>query len=307
MSIFITLLIGMLVPIQTAANARLRISIGSVWVVTLISFMVSSLLLTMISVMAGMPLLPSAAQISNTPWWSCTGGIIALCTVTMTICLFRALGQLQTTILPLSGQLLFSLVIDHFGLFGSVRIPFSAIRLMAILLLVAGVLLVIVTPDFKKKGKTPHSISQNVLLWQISGIGTGCLTASIGAIYGRLGLCLGSAIQASTISFLIATIVIAVMCIGNGKLGRIHMTFKKGNPWWMWLGGVCGAIAVFGNSWLIPQIGAGAFFMALLLGQMLLGLLMENYGWMGAIRKRISYVQLTGIALMIAGVVIIRT
>ena len=178
---------------------------------------------------------------------------------------------------------------------------------MAILLLIAGVLLVIVTPNFKKKGETPHSISRNVLLWQISGIGTGCLTASIGAIYGKLGLCLGSAIQASTISFLIATIVIAVMCIGNGKLGRIHMTFKKGNPWWMWLGGVCGAIAVFGNSWLIPQIGAGAFFMALLLGQMLLGLLMENYGWMGAIRKRISYVQLTGIALMIAGVVIIRT
>ena len=32
----IALLMGMLVPIQTAANARMRTSIGPVWVVTLI-------------------------------------------------------------------------------------------------------------------------------------------------------------------------------------------------------------------------------------------------------------------------------
>ncbi|OUO98403.1 DMT family transporter [Barnesiella sp. An22] len=115
-----------------------------------------------------------------------------------------------------------------------------------------------------------------------------------------------SAVQASTLSFFIATTVIAVFCIGSGKLGRMRMAFKKENPWWMWLGGICGAIAVFGNSWLIPQIGAGAFFMALLLGQMLLSLLMEKYGWMGSVQKQISYLQLAGVALMIAGVAIIR-
>lgn len=147
----IALLIGMLVPVQTAANARMRISVGSVWVVTFISFMVSSLLLALISAMMRMPLLPSAAQIAVTPWWGWTGGIIALCTIIITICLFCALGQLQTTILPLLGQLLFSLVIDHFGLFGSVRIPFSAMRMLAMLLLIAGVLLVVVIPNLRKR------------------------------------------------------------------------------------------------------------------------------------------------------------
>lgn len=74
----------------------------------------------------------------------------------------------------------------------------------------------------------------------------------------------------------------------------------------MWLAGVFGAIAVFGNAWLIPQIGAGAFFMALLLGQMALSLLMEDHGWLGAMRKRITSVQLTGIALMVVGIMLIR-
>lgn len=302
----ITLLMGMLVPIQTAANARMRISVGPVLVVTLISFMVSSLLLSVVSVITGIPILPSAAHVSQTPWWGWTGGVIALCTVTIIICLFRALGQLQTTILPLLGQLMFSLVIDHFGLFGSVRIPFSALRMMAMLLLIAGVLLIVINPDLRKK-EASHTVSRNTLLWQMAAIIAGCLTASIGAIYGILGLCLESAVQASTMSFFIATIVIAAVCLGSGKLGRMRMAFRKENPWWVWLGGLCGAIAVFGNSWLIPQIGAGAFFMALLLGQMSLSLLMEKYGWMGALRKRISYVQLIGIALMTAGVALLKT
>lgn len=46
--------------------------------------------------------------------------------------------------------------------------------------------------------------------------------------------------------------------------------------------------------------------MALLLGQMLLSLLMERYGWMESVKKQISYVQLAGIALMMAGVAMIR-
>ncbi len=302
----IALLMGMLVPVQTAANARMRTSVGPAFVVTFISFAVSSLLLATVSAAKGIPPLPSAAQTAGVPWWGWTGGIIALFTITVTIYLFRALGQLQTAILPLLGQLLFSLVIDHFGLFGSVRIPFSAMRAMAMLLMAGGVLLVVVVPDLGKKGKAHLSTTRHILPWQLTGIAAGCLMASIGAIYGRLGICLGSAVQASTISFLIASGVIAAVCIVNGKMGHARKAFARGNPWWMWLGGVCGAVSVYGNAWLIPQVGAGAFFMAFLLGQMSLSLLMEGRGWMGAMKRRTTFIQFAGIALMVAGVAMIR-
>ena len=306
MLVITALLMGMLVPVQTAANARMRTSVGPAFVVTLVSFAVSSLLLSVVSVVNGIPILPTAAQIANVPWWGWTGGVIALFTITVTIYLFRALGQLQTAILPLLGQLLFSLVIDHFGLFGSVCVPLSVQRLVAMCLLISGVLLIVVVPNLGKSKMAQPTTGRHILLWQITGIVAGCLMASIGAIYGWLGVCLGSAVQASTVSFLIATAVIAAVCIGNGQLRRVRGAFAKGNPWWMWLGGVCGAISVFGNAWLIPQIGAGAFFMAFLLGQMALSLLMEGHGWMGAMKRRITPVQIVGIALMMAGVAMLR-
>ena len=306
MLLIIALLTGMLFPIQTAANARMRASVGPAFVATFIAFSVSSLVLCGVSFLCGMEILPTVAQISAVPWWGWTGGMIGLCTITATIYLFKALGQLQTIILPLLGQLLFSLVIDHFGLFGSVRIPLSALRIFAMLLLISGVLLIVVVPNIGKGKVAQPTIGSHVLLWQTIGVVAGCLMASIGAIYGRLGVCLGSAVQASTVSFLIATAAIAAFCVGSGKIRCVRKAFSKQNPWWMWLAGVFGAIAVFGNAWLIPQIGAGAFFMALLLGQMALSLLMEDHGWLGAMRKRITSVQLTGIALMVVGIMLIR-
>lgn len=297
---------GALVPVQTAANACMRAVVGMAVVVTLVSFTVSTLLLAAVSAAAGIPLLPSAAQAANVPWWGWTGGILALVTITLTICLFRELGQLQTAILPLLGQLSFSLVIDHFGLFGSARIPLSAIRVVAVLLLIAGVSLVVVVPNLGKHKAEKSAPSARLVFWQLTGIAAGCLMASIGAIYGALGTRLGSAVQASTVSFIIATLVVAAVCAVTGRIGRIRKAFAKGHPWWMWLGGACGAVAVFGNAWLIPLVGAGAFFMAYLLGQMSLSLLMEGRGWMGAERKRISPLQLVGIALMLAGVAMIR-
>lgn len=300
------LLTGMFFPIQTAANARMRASVGPAFVATFIAFSVSSLVLCGVSLLCGMVILPTAAQISTVPWWGWTGGIIGLCTITATIYLFKALGQLQTIILPLLGQLLFSLVIDHFGLFGSVRIPLSALRVFAMFLLISGVLLVVVVPNLSKNKVGQPAIGSHILLWQITGVVTGCLMASIGAIYGRLGVCLGSAVQASAVSFLIATVIIAAFCVGSGKIHCVRKALSKQTPWWMWLAGVFGAIAVFCNAWLIPQIGAGAFFMALLLGQMSLSLLMEGRGWMGAMKRKITPVQFVGIALMIIGVAMIR-
>lgn len=302
--LIIALLMGMLVPVQTAANARMRTSVGPVFVVTLISFVVSACSLSAVSAACRIPILPSALQLASTPWWSWTGGIIALLTITVTIYLFRALGQLQTSILPLLGQLSFSLVIDHFGLFGSVRIPLSTIRMIAMMLVVTGVLFVIIFPHLRMQKQA--SRNARTLFWQIAGVVTGCLMASIGAIYGTLGICLGSAVQASAVSFLTATCVIIVVCAANGSIRCVRKAFVRGNPWWMWLGGICGAVAVFGNSWLIPEIGAGAFFTALLFGQMLLSLCMEKYGWMGATKKQITSVQIVGIVLTLVGVALIR-
>lgn len=300
--LLIALLTGMGVPLQTAANARVRLAAGSLTATVLISFSVSLVVLLLISQILGAPVLPSAAQFAAVPLWAWSGGIIALFTIAASTFLFKMLGQLQTTVLPLLGQLSFSLVIDHFGLFGSMQIPLTGTRLAAMALILAGVALAVVLPNLKQQ----RTDNAGKLMWQITGVAAGCLMASIGAVYGRLGTLLGSAVQASTLSFLLAVFAIGIFCLAAGSIKNTAAVFKAKLPWWAWLGGICGAVSVFANALLIPSLGAGTFFTAMLLGQMLLSLVMEARGWLGAPKKIIAPVQFAGIALMFAGVALIR-
>lgn len=297
-------LTGALTPIQTAANARLRKNVGDVAAVTLVSFTVSLLVLLAAAAAGGGLVLPTADMLRSAPWWSWCGGLIALFTIAASIQLFKALGQFQAALLPMLGQLLFSLVIDSFGLFGARVIPLSAARALAACLLIAGALSAAARPNVKA-GAPRGGAGGTAGLWQTVGVGAGCLMATIGAIYGSLGTMLGSAVSASAISFAAAVAAAALSCAVTGRIKSIRGAFR-GGPWWMWLGGICGALAVCGNAWLIPRIGAGAFFMALLLGQISLSLCMERRGLLGAPQKNITAAQLAGTAMMFAGAVIVR-
>lgn len=304
--LLITVLMGLLVPIQTAANSRLRATVGEAYLSTLISFSVSTLFLLTVALVAGISVFPTEEMLHAAPWWSWLGGIIALLTITSTIYMFRELGQLQTMVIPLFSQLIFSLAIDHFGWFGAQVIPMNTNRLAGALLLVVGIILIVVLPRLKGQQVAGTAKGGRMMLWQICAVVTGCLMASIGAIYARLGSLIGSPVQASTVSFIIATTVMLLFCFFSGKVKNISKAFDRRHPWWMWLGGICGAITVYGNAWLIPKIGAGLFIMLLLIGQLSLSLLMEQRGWLGAPQKKITPIQIIGILLMLCGIGCIR-
>lgn len=297
-------LIGALTPVQTAANARLGKNAGDVSAVTLISFTISTALLLAAGGAAGLPPLPSAGELAAAPWWSWTGGVIALFTIGASIQLFKTLGQLQASLLPMLGQVLFSLVIDHFGLFGAARAAVTPARAFAACLTSAGAVAAAAAP-YTKGGARDGRRGMSALPWQTAGVAAGCMMAAIGAIYGTLGTALGSAVRAASASFVVAALAAAAFCASTGRLRNVRAAFR-GGPWWMWLGGVCGALAVCGNSWLIPRMGAGAFFMPLIFGQVSLSLCMELRGWLGAPRRRVSAAQLAGVAAMFAGVALLR-
>ncbi|MCC6862501.1 MAG: DMT family transporter [Bryobacterales bacterium] len=68
--------------------------------------------------------------------------------------------------------------------------------------------------------------------------------------------------------------------------------------------GVLGACLVFAIAWLIPQVGAGPVMITLLAGQILGGLLMSHFGWLGSPVQPITFMKLLGVMVMIAGVVL---
>ena len=305
--LIIALAIGLLMPFQTAANSRLRGVVGPAYVSTLVSFSVSTLALLLVSLVAGIPIMPTSEMLATAPWWSWFVGIVAVVTITIAIHLFKEIGQLQALIIPMFSQLIFSLLIDHFGWFGAKVIPLGTNRIIGALLLIIGVTLVVVLPRLKTKQQTAVANSgSRQTFWQLMAVLSGCLSASITGAYAQLSSIVGNPVQATTVAFFIATMALLLFCTCLGKTQLVGKAFSRDYPWWMWTGGLCGAIIVFGNAWLVPKVGVGVFSMSLLVGQLALSMLMEHNGWLGAPRKRITWLPIVGILMMLAGVALIR-
>ncbi len=55
-----------------------------------------------------------------------------------------------------------------------------------------------------------------------------------------------------------------------------------------------------------PRLGAALTFSLLVAGQLLMGVLMDHFGTLGIQTQPMSWMRMTGIGLIIAGVVLIR-
>lgn len=140
MLLLIALVVGGLIPIQTAANSRLRLSVGNHPVVSaLISFSVALLVaIVATTILRGNPL-PHFAPGTSAPWWVWLGGLMGVCFVLGNIVLFPRLGAVQTVVLPILGQVVMGLVIDRFGLFNAPRIDVSVPRILGALVVLVGI------------------------------------------------------------------------------------------------------------------------------------------------------------------------
>jgi len=76
---------------------------------------------------------------------------------------------------------------------------------------------------------------------------------------------------------------------------------KTVNP--MLLGaGILGACLVFGIAFLIPRIGAIRLTLIMLFGQIIGGLVLSHFGWLGSPHEPVSARKLVGTLVMFAGV-----
>ena len=139
--ILMALVAGLSVPTQAGINAQLGLWTRSPVLASTISFAVGTLTLIIYSLVTRIPL-PNPAAIGAHPWWIWTGGTLGAFFVTTTIVLVPKLGATTMVALILAGQMVASLLLDHFGLLGYPLHPISLGRIAGVLLLCAGVWLI---------------------------------------------------------------------------------------------------------------------------------------------------------------------
>ena len=129
--------VGGLIPVQSAINSRLASRIGAVLPASAISFAVGTAGLGLAAILTGTAV-PWAATAATQPWWIWLGGLCGLVFLTMNIVLLPRIGASATVVLPLVGQVFGGLVIDVTGAFGMTERPITVLRGLGALLVVLG-------------------------------------------------------------------------------------------------------------------------------------------------------------------------
>ena len=322
----LSIIIGLSLSVQTAVNSRLRGAVGSPFFATFASFLIGTLLLGVLTVFrGGDTFFPVGA-----PWWSYLGGVLGVIFLTSNILLFRPLGAVETMLLPVLGQVSMSLVIDHYGWFGSPQISLGPVRILGAILMLGGIALAVIM----RKNTAPLSSTHTSRWhWRTLGLIAGGLSAIQSAVNGHLGTLLHSPLNAAFVSFGTGTIaLLVIVAIGRqwptkGRLEAAaaalaqtnhHATLDENpeqapearpdlrHPWWMWIGGILGAAYVFTIALVVPQIGTGLALMFAMVGQIAGSLAIDHFGLFAARRNPIVPVQLLGVIVMAIGVTLIR-
>ncbi|MEJ7577412.1 MAG: DMT family transporter [Pyrinomonadaceae bacterium] len=136
----LALLAGAATALQIGVNSQLRVGLGNPFQAGLVSFAVGTIALAIIALPQGLQW--NFAQTMSLPWWVWTGGLLGAYFVTALIILAPRLGASTLIGLALTGQLLVSLVLDHYGLLGFPVQRLSLPRMLGAALLIAGVVLI---------------------------------------------------------------------------------------------------------------------------------------------------------------------
>jgi len=160
-TVLLALIGGMLLAIMIKLNSELAAGLSPVhasWLAHCIGAMTALVLMMLVSKVAqlkhakihngGNELTNDVPQSSlnsqSAPFWSYLGGLPgALVVIFASITINSELGFSATLVLGLLGQVVFSLIVDHFGLFGMVKKSVNVRQFLPVLCICTGCLLII--------------------------------------------------------------------------------------------------------------------------------------------------------------------
>ncbi|HEX7126824.1 MAG TPA: DMT family transporter [Thermodesulfobacteriota bacterium] len=137
--VLVALVAGAGLPLQSGINAQLVRFVGHPVLAALVSFLVGTAALAAYAAAGRLPVSP--ARLAEAPLWAWTGGLLGAAFVAVAADLAPRLGATFFVGVVVAGQMIASLVLDHFGLVGFPRYPVSPSRLLGAALVVLGVAL----------------------------------------------------------------------------------------------------------------------------------------------------------------------
>ena len=139
-----------------------------------------------------------------------------------------------------------------------------------------------------------ESILLIILIGLIGGIAVGLQGPMASLITQRLGI-FESVFIVHLGGALIA--LVPILIYGGGKLGE-----WRNLPWYVLGAGIFGLVVLGAVSYTIPRVGAAAAIMTIVAGQLLISVILDHFGLLGAAIRPLDASRLLGLVVVLAGV-----
>ncbi len=127
-----------------------------------------------------------------------------------------------------------------------------------------------------------------------------------GVVNAQLGRVLDNVVLATLISFVVGSLTLLVVFLARNNwtdgsgLQRLPQV-----PPVLYIGGILGAFYVTLVALLIPKIGVANTMIAIILGQVLLSLLLDHFGFLGIEVREVNWLRILGASLVLSGLVLV--
>ena len=136
--ILFAIVVGFVLPVQAGINAQLRLSLGHPITTAFASFLVGTLALGVLALVMRVPV-PAAQLAAQAPIWQWTGGLLGAAYIAAAVVLAPRLGAATMIASVVAGQMIASVLLDHYGLVGFAQRAATPGRLLGAALVILGV------------------------------------------------------------------------------------------------------------------------------------------------------------------------
>lgn len=130
---------GACIALQAAANGMFRRNLNDQWYAAFFSIC-GTFTTAMVALLLFRPTAPLMEAVRSTQWWNWIGGPLGALIVLAGAALTPRLGAAAFIAFVVGGQLLCSVLLDHFGLMGLPEQPITIGRVLGAMLVIGGML-----------------------------------------------------------------------------------------------------------------------------------------------------------------------
>ena len=141
----------------------------------------------------------------------------------------------------------------------------------------------------------------SIILGFLAGVGLPIQTS----VNTRLRKKVGSPYNASLVSFVVALLFLSALLLITGQGLHIPLAQLLNEPAWIWIGGICGLVFLTGNILLFSKLGGVQTVVLPVLGQILMGLIIDNFGLFYSQKTPLTVFRIAGAVMVILGVVLV--